>query len=168
MSSLLFMFISARGGRPGILGSMRAVWVLSFVAACYAPHPSEGAPCSGPDSCPIGQSCVADVCTSHGEPPPDVASLPADAMVVPIDVALPDGALCFGTGLVHVCLTEAPSVPLTIIGAFVFDTDESPQCQTVPQTMGPDLCVVAVTNANVLASAIGSGHCQRHRRCRES
>ncbi len=148
------MFISARGGRPGILAAMRAVWVLSLVAACYAPHPPEGAPCNGPDSCPIGQSCVADVCTSHGEPPPDVASQPADAMVVPIDVAPADGALCFGTGLVHVCLTEAPSSPLSIDVPFVVNTDSSVLCQTVPQPMGPDLCVVAVTDANVLAAAI--------------
>ena len=61
------------------------------------------------------------------------------------DTVSSDATDCFGTGLFHACPSLAGA--LTLNGAL--DTTADPRCQSVPQPMGSDVCVVAGTDVNI-------------------
>ncbi|TMQ05405.1 MAG: hypothetical protein E6J90_41855 [Deltaproteobacteria bacterium] len=64
--------------------------------------------------------------------------------------AMPDARVCFGSGLVQVCLARAPGPPITYSGTSSLDTSRAASCtQTAPQTGGPELCVIAATSITV-------------------
>jgi hypothetical protein len=71
-----------------------------------------------------------------------------------------DGRVCFGQGLVQVCLDSAPGPAVTLPGAMnPLDTTVDGNCtKIVPQTSGPELCVIAGTTVTVSGSfaAIGA------------
>jgi len=59
--------------------------LLLFIAGCYGPRISAGAPCSGNGMCPDDQVCIAERCQVLGTPSPDaqigVTDAPNDAAV---------------------------------------------------------------------------------------
>jgi len=59
-----------------------------------------------------------------------------------VDAAPPDAQVCFGTGIVQVCLAAAPTGTVTALGATI-DTTSSTQCAQL--TSGGDFCVIAAT-----------------------
>jgi len=138
---------------------MRAVGtlVLCLGAACYAPTPQPGAPCTN-GACPSGLFCApaTQTCERRERTPadasssgdPDGDSIP-DATVAPPD-APPDAQVCFGAGLVQLCLTAPPTTPLAITANTSINTDSSPLC--VAYTGGPEttpLCVVTATSISI-------------------
>jgi hypothetical protein len=62
-----------------------------------------------------------------------------------------DARVCFGAGLVKVCLMAPPSKPVNYAGASnTIDTSNANNCtRLVPQTGGPELCVIAGTTVSV-------------------
>jgi hypothetical protein len=69
----------------------------------------------------------------------------------------PDARQCFGVGLlVNLCLDAAPSDDKTF-GATNFDTGGSSCTKVVPQTSGPDLCIVAHKTITVTGAFVATG-----------
>jgi hypothetical protein len=67
---------------------------------------------------------------------------PPDAMI--------DGQVCFGAGLVKVCLDGPPGAPVMYSGASSIDTGIATNCtKTFPNPGGPELCVIAGTSVTV-------------------
>ena len=106
--------------------------VLVLCAACYSPAPRAGAPC--PDGvCPSGLVCasatqtceVADIDIRIVHDRGVDAHLDAAGLVVD---APPDARVCFGDGLVQVCLAEPATMPLSITSNTTIDTASSPLC----------------------------------------
>jgi hypothetical protein len=71
-----------------------------------------------------------------------------------------DARVCFGQGVVQVCLDTAPTRAVTLPGAVnPLDTSAATNCtKIVTQTSGPELCVIAGTTVTVSGSfaAIGT------------
>lgn len=70
---------------------MRRLLGVVMLAACYAPSPPSGAPCSPSGACPRGLACIADVCTAGdapGDAHADTGDGPRDGVV---DALHPDG-----------------------------------------------------------------------------
>ena len=65
--------------RPYNEGVILRVLACAAVAACYAPHPPEGAPCTDSARCPSGQRCVAGFCSSADASPPPLDAPPIDS-----------------------------------------------------------------------------------------
>lgn len=92
--------VTARGPPPrAAIGYARGVTrapapALALLAACYAPSPPSGAPCSPTQRCPEPLACIAGVCRT-GEPPADGA--PTGDGPPPGDAG-PDAALICPTG----------------------------------------------------------------------
>ena len=59
-----------------------------------------------------------------------------------------DAAVCFGTGIVQVCLQSPPSAPLTISSFRLVNTDEATMCEPLASSNG-NYCVVAATTITV-------------------
>lgn len=90
-------------------------------------------------------------------PAPVDASSETDAGQA-IDAPPPDTNLCFGTGLLMLCLSALPTNPVTM-GVRTLDTSDNASCtHIVAQTNGPELCVIAGTTVSVigLITAVGS------------
>jgi hypothetical protein len=122
-----------------------------FGPACF--HPSYDRPACGPrDECPTGLACGAQhVC----EPPAELlvdAGISGPGGESPPDV---DAAVCFGTGLVHVCLAAAPTLPLTISTKQSLDTDSSPMCVAAADTN--KYCVITGTTISLDARLRAAG-----------
>ena len=73
----------------------------------------------------------------------------------PDDVAAPDGAVCYGAGLVKICLAKAPTMPLTIEDAAMVDTTNNLACAET--TNASNYCVVAATAITINATLRGTG-----------
>src|ERR1043166_2901360 len=81
---------------------------------------------------------------------PPVVDASVDSPPIMTDGPPPDARVCFGVALVKVCLDKAPTQPVTFSGMTALDTGRASSCtQTVPQTNGPELCVVAGTTVTV-------------------
>jgi hypothetical protein len=101
--------------------------------------------CSFPDgACPSGQR-YGDIAGASSGQCVGETQMPPDAM----PDAPPDARACFGSGLVAVCLTAAPTMPLTIgAGGQTIDTSDNTMC--TPTVSGADnYCVVAATTITV-------------------
>ena len=123
--------------------------------------------CSFPDtSCPDGfrYGGLAGDQSNQCVPGPGQGSNPiADAAIdspPPIDTAPPidsppDAEVCFGTGIVKVCLASAPTGDLASLGG-TLDTTNSPQCAQLAS--GGDFCVIAATTITLQTAlrAIGT------------
>jgi hypothetical protein len=70
-----------------------------------------------------------------------------------------DGRTCFGTGLLNVCLSSLPTEAVTLSGsASPLDTGVDARCrQIVPQSGGPELCVIAGTTVTVSGTFVAIG-----------
>jgi hypothetical protein len=70
-----------------------------------------------------------------------------------------DGAVCFGNGVVRVCLDAVPTKAVTLPGAMnPLDTGIDDNCTTIwPQTAGPALCVIAGMTVTVSGSFAATG-----------
>jgi hypothetical protein len=110
---------------------------LALASGCFNPHYGHLA-CGPDDACPAGQSCnrATGFCeVEDGSPGGDGPS---------------DGSLCFGSGAVKVCLSSAPTAPVSYGGNTVLDTSVIGSCdQTMAQAGGPELCIVAGTTVTV-------------------
>ena len=83
-----------------------------------------------------------------------------DTMVVttPPD-AMTDGQVCFGSGLVKVCLDGAPAAAVSYSGVGALDTSNAANCtKTFANPGGPDLCVVAGTTVTVAGTLTVTGN----------
>lgn len=70
-----------------------------------------------------------------------------------------DARTCFGTGLLKLCLASPPDKTVTLPGsATPLDTGVDANCrQVVPQSDGPDLCVIAGTSVTVTGAFVAIG-----------
>jgi hypothetical protein len=130
--------------------------VLLALAAC---HPNYDHPMCGDDnSCPRNLMCnpTTQICedTGTGNGIPDAMMTEAgDGPTMPADARV-----CFGTGLVKVCLTAAPTQPRAFTAATSLDTGNANNCtQVFTQTGGPDLCVIAGTTVTITSTFIVTG-----------
>src|SRR5882757_8229354 len=120
------------------VGRVKSLGLVVLLAACnFKATPAQGTPDSGGGIGGIDAS-TPDAHDS-GTPPP-----PIDAQV------------CFGKGLVQLCLTAAPTTDKTLT-ATNFNTDGSGCTETFPQTSGPELCVVAAKNLTVSGAITATG-----------
>lgn len=125
----------------------RLAAVVLVVCGCYSPRVPTGSPCTTDRDCPGELVCAAsmtcertdvDAAASDGanDPPVDAladASPPADA------------SLCFGQGLVMLCLPQAPSAPYAVTVSTTLDTDASAVCSV----SFDEWCVIAATEINI-------------------
>lgn len=126
---------------------------LFLLSACYAPAVITGAPCDlARDNCPTGQTCEAvgggNFCTADGALKVDGGNG---------DSGGSGGMDCLGHGtLGSVCLSRAPTTPVTFAGAITINTASTStgNCNELrPQTSGPSLCMVVGTTITVSAGA---------------
>jgi hypothetical protein len=134
--------------------------VLALLPACF--HPTFDHPACPDHVCPAGWTCTeaTGICDPV-QPPGGPPGGPPDASIDASDPGGgPDASVCFGSGLVKVCLASAPSGPVTIDQSEPLDTSVDRNC---PQIVAgganavSDMCVFAgttVTVGNVVA--IGS------------
>jgi hypothetical protein len=72
--------------------------------------------------------------------------------------AMIDAQVCFGSGLVKVCLDSAPSNPVSYSGASTIDTSNAAACtKTFANPGGPELCVIAGTSITVNGTLTATG-----------
>jgi len=76
---------------------------LVVVAACYSPHPPEGAPCDVDSQCPSPQHCVQGACSTHDaavdspqQPPPEDTPPPELCVVTGLPCAIATTFECGG------------------------------------------------------------------------
>ena len=127
-------------------------WLAALVASapgCF--HPTFDHPTCGPaDACPPGQGCnhMTGFCEAGDggvDPGGDGGVDPGDAMP-----GGPDAQLCFGSGLVTVCLSSAPNRTVSYPTDTLLDTTGSANCtKTMPQAEGPELCILAGTTVTI-------------------
>lgn len=67
----------------------------------------------------------------------------------------PDAQICFGTGLLHICLASAPTMPLSIAALTAINTDTSSMCAQVMS--GGNYCVLAATTITIDAKLRATG-----------
>lgn len=92
-----------------------------------------------------GKQSGPDASIDTGTTPP-----PPDAMI--------DGQVCFGAGLVKVCLDSPPANPVMYSGASSIDTTTAGNCtKTIPVSGGPELCVIAGTSVTVNGTLTATG-----------
>ncbi|HEX3474111.1 MAG TPA: hypothetical protein VHT91_03670 [Kofleriaceae bacterium] len=117
------------------------VALVAFAPGCF--HPVFDHPMCGPaDACPPGQACnlMTGFCEAG-----DGGVDPGDAMP-----GSTDAQLCFGSGLVTVCLSSAPSRAVSYPTDTLLDTTGSASCtQTMAQAGGPELCILAGTTVTI-------------------
>lgn len=76
---------------------------LALLAACYAPHPPEGAPCGGDGACPDPLTCIRGACVSQApactpiEDGSGHLTVPTLSAPLAIDGDLDDWPTCFVT-----------------------------------------------------------------------
>jgi len=127
---------------------------LAFAPACF--HPTFDHPACGPaDACPDGQACnqMTGFCEARAGGIDAGDAMPGDAM------GSSDAQLCFGGGLVKVCLSSPPNRAVSYATDTLLDTTGSANCtQTIAQADGPELCVIAGTTVTigVTLTVIGS------------
>ncbi|HSK02519.1 MAG TPA: hypothetical protein VK932_14805, partial [Kofleriaceae bacterium] len=111
-------------------------------AACYAPSPQPGSPCDGDTPCPSGLVCSAATrrCELPGGGGPDGGGGDGGG-----DKDAEPPPLCYGTGLLTLCLDAAPQQPVLMNGGTI-NTDTSPACAPYD---GQGLCVIAGTGISL-------------------
>jgi hypothetical protein len=120
------------------VGAVKFLGLVVVLAACgFKSSPAQGTP---PDGNAGGGGIDASTPDAH-----------VDAPVQAIDAQL-----CFGKGVVEVCLKAAPTTDKTFT-ATNFNTDGTSCIETFPQTNGPDLCVVAYKNLTVSGTVTATG-----------
>jgi hypothetical protein len=111
-----------RGRTPHVVAVAALAFSAAVSAACYGPHPSQGAPCDlALDNCPSGQRCTQTAAGAfcYSSTP---GVLP-DGGPNGDDGPRPDNApTCFGTGLVHDLCGIEPSNDLAITANTTINT----------------------------------------------
>jgi hypothetical protein len=122
------------------------VALVAFAPGCF--HPTfDHAACGAGDACPAGQVCNHMTSTCEAR---DAGVDPDDAMLGDAMPGTPDAQLCFGTGLIMVCLSSAPNRAVSFPTDTLLDTTGSGNCtRTMAQTGGPELCVIAGTTVTI-------------------
>jgi hypothetical protein len=85
---------------------------------------------------------------------PAQKDLGAPDAAAPDAPAPPDAQLCFGTGIVQLCLASAPTDPPPI-SMTPLNTDTSPQCASL--THGDNYCVIAATTFSIQTTLRATG-----------
>ena len=81
---------------------------------------------------------------------------PADDATTRVDAApTADATMCFGTGLLRICLDALPTGGVTLLGTIA--TDGAACTQLVAQASGPMLCVIAGTTINGPGATVVTG-----------
>src|SRR6185295_11713540 len=105
-----------RGGNAAVMAARGRLWLVAL-AACYDPSFAH-TQCGAGDACPAGQSC--NRATGFCEV--------GDASIgVGSDGPTSDAQQCFGSGLVRVCLSSAPTQVLMFSGT-TLDTSLATTC----------------------------------------
>jgi hypothetical protein len=115
------------------------LFVLVGAAGCFRPQPAPGSPCDDTHPCPSELVCVAGSCALEGAPPPD-GGTPSE--------------LCFGTGIVRVCLDELPTQPLVLAFDATIATDDPAGCSASDT---PSVCVLAGTDVFLMGDVRATG-----------
>ena len=125
--------------------------LVALASACFNPRYAHVA-CGRDGACPADQSC--NLATEFCEADSSIADAGAGT-----DGSVGDGHLCFGTGVVKVCLSSAPDRAVSYPTVTLLDTTGSAGCtRTVTQSGGPELCVIAGTTVTIgsTVTVIGS------------
>ena len=140
-------------------------WGLAGVllAACYAPQPSVGAQCANGGVCPTGLVCspATNTCETFAvqidaTSPPADAAVDIDATMIASDATVIDAApTCYGTGLLSICPTTAPTTPVVLNAAI--NTQSSPLCKPYTGANQNAYCVVQGTSVSVTATVRATG-----------
>jgi len=137
--------------------------LVLVIPGCF--HPNFDRPCGPNGECPGGMTCTERVCEMGAAMPGDAGGLPDVPTDTPGDAPpieastdappLADAQICFGTGIVKVCLASAPTGDLTSLAGTI-DTTNSPQCAQLAS--GGDFCVIAATTITLQTAlrAIGT------------
>lgn len=111
----------------------------TLVAACF--NPRYDRPACGPASeCPNDLRCTGGFCVALDASGP-----------------MPDAPVCFGTGIVAVCLQQSPSSPLVLAPASGVLNTDTDCAEVVPQSGGPSLCVWSGTKLTVPGGVFATG-----------
>jgi hypothetical protein len=107
-------------------------------------------------ACGPGGLCPSDfVCSAMLVCEPAIPGTAADAS---IDGQQPpiDAPVCFGTGIVQVCLAKAPSAPFSVNGSTNILTDDTSVC-TATVSGATTYCVIAATTISITATLRATG-----------
>lgn len=128
-------------------------WVV--LGGCYSPTPPTGAPC--PDGiCPSSLVCNAATQTCELADTPRDATADGELADSGTDALTADAnPLCFGTGLVSVCLDEPPTTTVTLAG--VLDTTLDATCTAIVPAQGTEYCVIAHAEISIAATVTAIG-----------
>jgi hypothetical protein len=121
------------------LGAVKFLGFVVLLAACsFQASPSPGTPSDA-----NGSGGGSDVGTGGGSDAP---------------MPMGDANMCFGRGLLKICLMALPSQAKTLPTTGNYDTGNMANCaQVVTQTGGPDLCVIAGTTVTVTGNFVATG-----------
>jgi hypothetical protein len=129
---------------------VRSFALLAAFAGCYSPKAQAGAPCGVGHACPSGLVCSAasQTCELH-----DIdASVPIDAPTIDAPTTV-----CFGTGIVQVCLPQPQGTVAFMAASSKINTDTDPACAVLTSASQPDLCVIAANTIQVATTVKVTG-----------
>jgi len=133
------------------------VIALLVAAGCYHKAADNACTltCSGPGSCPDGETCSAGMCAPHGVScGGSDAAVPVDVGGLDVTITTSDGPLCLGT-LFPVCV---PPGTYSGIGLPAQIDTDSMICTVVEQTaQGVPLCVVIGSDIAIPQASFASG-----------
>jgi hypothetical protein len=120
--------------------------VLATTTGCF--HPSFDRPrCSPNGECPTGLVCRAEICEAISDLPPIDAGVDA-----PTDAQ----DLCYGTGIVKICLDAAPTEAINIVDAKAIDTGDVNMCSAT-KSGAAGYCVIVGTTITIDNTVRGVG-----------
>lgn len=112
--------------------------------------------CSYPDAnCPSGRRYGGDAGVLSGTCVNQIGTGMDAAIDSPAN-ASPDARVCFGSGIVQICLAAAPTQPLLLTTPTVLNTDTPSMCTAVTSG-GTNYCVVAATSISLEAKLRATG-----------
>ena len=140
--------------QPRYFDPVKSLVLVVVLAGCgFQSNASQLAPIDGNDGTDAIAPATSDAAVSADASGPGRP----DATMPPVP---PDTQLCFGTGILTVCLNALPTNPVNLAGsATPFDTSVAANCtQLIAQTGGPELCMIAGTTVTVSGplTAIGT------------
>jgi hypothetical protein len=128
--------------------------LVALAPACFNPR-FEHVMCGRGDECPAAQSCnrATGFCEASDASIPDTGGSASGP-----DGPIADASLCYGTGLVRVCLASAPSKAVSYPTVTQLDTTDTAGCtQTMAQADGPELCIIAGTTVTIDGALLVTG-----------
>jgi hypothetical protein len=125
------------------------VALMAFAPGCF--HPTfDHTACGAAEVCPAGQACNGTTGFCEASETRDGGVELGDAMPGDTNPGNLDARLCFGGGLINVCLSSAPNKAVSFPAGTLLDTSGTANCtRTMAQAGGPDLCIIAGTTVTI-------------------